>query len=62
MTKKEVMKKAARNREIQARMREIYTKMLKEKREEYNEEEKREIAELTEELNDNRREILLSND
>ena len=62
MTKKEVMKKAARNREIQARMREIYTKMMKEKREEYNEEEKREIAELTEELNENRREILLSND
>ena len=62
MTKKEVMKKAARNREIQARMREIYTKMMKEKREEYNDEEKREIAELTEELNENRREILLSND
>ena len=36
MTKKEVMKKAARNREIQARMREIYTKMEKERREEYN--------------------------
>ena len=62
MTKKEVMKKAARNREIQARMRDIYTKMMKEKREEYNDEEKREIAELTEELNENRREILLSND
>ena len=62
MTKKEIMKKAARNREIQARMREIYTKMMKEKRDEYNEEEKREIAELTEEFNDNRREILLSND
>ena len=59
MTKKEVMKKAARNREIQARMREIYTKMEKERREEYNEEEKREMAELTSELEDNRREILL---
>ena len=62
MTKKEVMKKSARNREIQARMREIYTKMEKERREEYNEEEKREIAELTHELEENRREILLSND
>ena len=62
MTKKEVMKKAARNREIQARMREIYTKMEKERREEYTEEEKREIAELTSELEDNRREILLSKD
>ena len=62
MTKKEVMKKAARNREIQARMREIYTKMEKERREEYNEEEKREMAELTSELEDNRREILLSKD
>ena len=54
--------KAARNREIQARMREIYSKMEKERREEYNEEEKREIAELTHELEENRREILLSND
>ena len=62
MTKKEVMKKAARNREIQARMREIYSKMEKEARQEYNEEEKREIAELTHELEENRREILLSND
>ena len=62
MTKKEVMKKAARNREIQARMREIYTKMEKERREEYTEEEKREMAELTSELEDNRREILLSKD
>ena len=62
MTKKEVMKKAARNREIQARMREIYTKMEKERREEYTEEEKREMAELTSELEDNCREILLSKD
>ena len=62
MTKKEVMKKSARNREIQARMREIYTKMEKERREEYNEEEKREIAELSHELEENRREILLSKD
>ena len=62
MTKKEVMMKAARNREIQGRMREIYTKMEKERREEYNEEEKREMAELTHELEENRREILLSND
>ena len=62
MTKKEVMEKAARNREIQARMREIYTKMEKERREEYTEEEKREMAELTSELEDNRREILLSKD
>ena len=62
MTKKEVMKKSARNREIQARMREIYTKMEKERREEYNEEEKREIAELSHELDENRREILLSKD
>ena len=62
MTKKEVMKKAARNREIQARMREIYSKMEKEARQEYNEQEQREIAELTQELDDNRREILLSKD
>ena len=62
MTKKEISQKAARNREIQSRMREIYTKMMKEKREEYNEEEKREISELTEEFNENRREILLSKD
>ena len=62
MTKKEVMKKSARNREIQARMREIYTKMEKERREEYNEQEQREMAELTHELEENRREILLSKD
>ena len=62
MTKKEVMKKAARNREIQARMREIYSKMEKEARQEYNEQEQREMAELTHELEENRREILLSND
>ncbi len=62
MTKKELIKLQARDREIQARMREIYTKMEKERREEYNEEEKREIAELSHELEENRREILLSND
>lgn len=62
MTKKEIMKLQSRNREIQARMREIYTKMEKERREEYNEEEKREVAELSHELEENRREILLSGD
>lgn len=62
MTKKELIKLQARDREIQARMREIYTKMEKERREEYTEEEKREIAELSHELEENRREILLSND
>ncbi len=62
MTKKEIAAKAARNREIQARMGEIYLQMEKEKREEYTAEEKREIAELTHELDENRREILLSKD
>jgi len=62
MTKKEIAAKAARNREIQARMSEIYLKMEKEKREEYNAEEKREMEELQHELEDNRREIMLSKD
>ena len=44
MTKKEVMKKAARNREIQARLREIYSKMEKEARQEYNEQERLKMA------------------
>lgn len=62
MTKKEIAAKAARNREIQARMSAIYLKMEKEKREEYNAEEKREMDELQHELEDNRREIMLSKD
>ena len=62
MTKKEVLKLAARNREIQSRMSAIYLQMEKEKREEYNESEKREMAELTAELENNRREIMLSKD
>lgn len=62
MTKKEVAAKAARNREIQARMSAIYVKMEKEKREEYTPEEKREMDELQHELEDNRREIALSKD
>lgn len=62
MTKKEIMKLAARNREIQARMSAIYLQMEKEKRSECNEAETREIAELTAELDNNRREIMLSGD
>ena len=62
MTKKELAKKAARNREIQARMGAIYLQMEKEKRSEYNEAEEREMAELKAELEDNRREIMLSKD
>ena len=62
MTKKEIAAKAARNREIQARMSAIYLKMEKEKREEYTAEEKREMEELKHELEDNRREIMLSKD
>lgn len=62
MTKKEIAAKAARNREIQARMSEIYLKMEKEKREEYTAEEKREMEDLQHELEDNRREIALSKD
>ena len=50
MTKKEIAAKAARNREIQSRMSEIYLQMEKEKREEYTAEEKREMAELKQEL------------
>ena len=62
MTKKEIAAKAARNREIQARMSAIYLKMEKEKREEYTPEEKREIDELKHELEENHREIMLSKD
>ena len=62
MTKKEIMKLQSRNREIQSRLREIYTKMETEKRAEYTDEEKREVENLNNELNDNRREILLSKD
>lgn len=62
MTKKEIAAKAARNREIQARMSAIYLQMEKEKREEYTAEEKREMDELQHELEDNRREIMLSKD
>ena len=62
MTKKEIAAKAARNREIQARMSAIYLKMEKEKREEYTAEEKREMAELKQELEENHREIMLSKD
>jgi len=62
MTKKEIAAKAARNREIQARMSAIYLQMEKEKREEYTAEEKREMAELKQELESNHREIMLSKD
>lgn len=62
MTKKEIAAKAARNREIQARMSAIYLQMEKEKREEYTAEEKREMAELQQELESNHREIMLSKD
>lgn len=62
MTKKELEKKAARNREIQSRMGAIYLQMEKEKRSEYNEAEEREMAELKAELENNRREIMLSKD
>lgn len=62
MTKKEIAAKAARNREIQARMSAIYLQMEKEKREEYNAEEKREMEELQHELEENHREIMLSKD
>ena len=62
MTKKEIAAKAARNREIQARMSAIYLKMEKEKREEYTAEEKREIDKLKHELEENHREIMLSKD
>lgn len=62
MTKKELAKLAARNREIQGRMGAIYLQMEKEKREDYNEAEKREIAELKHELEENHREIMNSKD
>jgi hypothetical protein len=62
MTKKEIAAKAARNREIQSRMSAIYLQMEKEKREEYTAEEKREMAELKQELEENHREIMLSKD
>ena len=50
MTKKELQKLAARNREIQSRMGAIYLQMEKEKREEYTDAEKREVADLKQEL------------
>ena len=62
MTKKELAKLQSRNREIQSRLREIYTKMETEKRDEYSAEEKREVENLNNELEDNRREIMLSKD
>ena len=62
MTKKELAAKAARNREIQARMSAIYLQMEKEKREEYTDAEKREIRELRNELEENHREIMNSKD
>jgi hypothetical protein len=62
MTKKELAKLAARNREIQSRMGAIYLQMEKEKREDYTEAEKREVAELKHELEENHREIMNSKD
>ena len=59
MNKKEIMKLASRNREIQDRLSAIYTKMESEKRDEYTPEEKREVNKLNHELDDNRREIEL---
>ena len=62
MTKKELAKLAARNREIQSRMGAIYLQMEKEKREEYTDAEKREVADLKHELEENHREIMNSKD
>ena len=62
MTKKEIAQKAARNREIQARMSAIYLQMEKEKREDYTDAEKREVADLKHELEENHREIMNSKD
>ena len=62
MTKKELQKLAARNREIQSRMGAIYLQMEKEKREEYTDAEKREVADLKQELESNHREIMNSKD
>lgn len=62
MTKKELQKLAARNREIQSRMGAIYLQMEKEKREDYTEAEKREVADLKHELEENHREIMNSKD
>ena len=62
MTKKELQKLAARNREIQSRMGAIYLQMEKEKREEYTDAEKREVDELKHELEENHREIMNSKD
>ena len=62
MTKKELAKLAARNREIQARMGAIYLQMEKEKREDYTDAEKREVADLKHELEENHREIMNSKD
>ena len=62
MTKKELQKLAARNREIQSRMGAIYLQMEKEKREDYTDAEKREVADLKHELEENHREIMNSKD
>ena len=62
MTKKELAKLAARNREIQSRMGAIYLQMEKEKREDYTDAEKREVADLKHELEENHREIMNSKD
>ena len=59
--KKELLKLQARNREINDRLGEIFTKQENEKRE-ANEEEVREVRNLTRELEANHREIMLSND
>ena len=59
--KKELLKLQARNREINDRLGEIFTKQENEKRE-ANEEEAREVKNLTRELEANHREIMLSND
>ena len=59
--KKELLKLQSRNREINDRLGEIYSKLESEKRE-ANEEEAREVTKLNRELEANHREIMLSND
>ncbi len=59
--KKELLKLQARNREIQARLGEMYDKAESEKRE-FNAEEAREERELKHELESNHREIVNSCD
>ena len=59
--KKELLKLQARNREIQARLGEMYDKAESEKRE-FNAEEAREERELKHELESNHREIMNSCD